>query len=203
GAWQLSSVYTAFDPTSLQPSILLRAQVQEPIAIDARGCRTPRVRHFSCQEGSRKLLEQPFAPLRQGSRSHGGQCPDGLFVKVTTWHGRVGLSLAPEEALDIAAIFEQQRIGFVFRMPLEKDEQAASVFDERVDAALLRPREDTIAARRQGVLRDIVPPGMGHPQSRRHAGRQGVTGEARAVEDAEALVAERTPADAICAENRG
>src|SRR5438445_11235066 len=126
-----------------------------------------RVRHFSCQEGSRKRLEQLLAPLRQGSRSHGGQCPDSLFVKVTTRHGRVSLSLSPEEALDIAAIFEQQRIGFVFGMPLEKDEQAVSLFYERVDAGILRPSEDTIATRRQGVLRDIVPPGMGHPQSRR------------------------------------
>src|SRR5207245_3465333 len=59
-----------------------------------------------------------------------------------------------------------------------------------------------ITARGQGVFRDVVPSGMRHRQPRRQAGRHVVIRDARALEDAEALVAERTPADAIEVEKR-
>ena len=70
-----------------------------------------------------------------------------------------------EEAPDVSAVFKQQRIRFVFWVALEEDELALSpLFDEGVDARIGRPREHAIAARRQDVLRNIVPPGMGHRQ---------------------------------------
>src|SRR5207249_8406677 len=129
-----------------------RAHVQEPIPIHADRCRTPRTRHSFPRQGSRELREQLLTPSQQRSLSHGGQCLDGLFVEVALRHRRVGLSLAPEEAPDIPAIFEQQCIRFIFRMALEKDEQALCLLHERVDARMLRPREHPIAARGQGVL---------------------------------------------------
>src|SRR5438270_220952 len=83
---------------------------------------------------------------------------------------------------------ELLRRCFVFRMTLEEDDQTVQLLHEHVDARSIRPREHAIATRRQGVLRDIVPPGMRHWQSSRRAGRQGVSGDSQALEDAETLV---------------
>src|SRR5437879_8750026 len=119
-----------------QPSSLRRAHVQEPIAIDARRGRTPRVRRFGRQERSRELFEELLASIRQGALSQGGQRVDGVSIEVALRHRRVGLSLPAEEAPDVSPVFEQQRRGFVFRMALEEDEQAPALLHERVDARL-------------------------------------------------------------------
>src|SRR3989475_9223195 len=115
-------------------SSLPRAHVREPIAIDARRDRTPRVRHFGRQEGRGERLEQLLAPIRPSALSQGGQCGDGVVVEVTPWQGRVGLSLPLEKAPDISAVFEQQGRGLVFPVALEEDEQALALLHERVDA---------------------------------------------------------------------
>src|SRR5205823_8750850 len=101
---------------------------------------------------------------REGSRSQGGESRDGVVVEVALRQGRIRLALPPEEALDIAAVLEQQRRGFVFRVTLEKDEQTVQLLHKHVDAGGIRPREHAIATRRQGVLWDVVPPGMRHRQ---------------------------------------
>src|SRR5437879_11010045 len=104
----------------LQPACLLRAQVEQPIAIDARRGRAPAVRDGAGDEGRGELLELFLAPIRQGSRSQGSQGRDGVVVEVALRQGRIRLALPPKETLDIAAILEEQRRGFVFRMTLEE-----------------------------------------------------------------------------------
>src|SRR5262245_27786708 len=93
-------------------------------------------------------------------------------------------------------------MGFILRMPLEEKEQALSLLHERVDARVVRPRENPITARRQRVIRDLVPPGMRDPKPGWSTRRQVVIADPRALEDAEALVAERMPGDAIDVEQR-
>src|SRR5947199_358777 len=94
-------------------------------------------------------------------------------------------------------------MGFVFGMALEKHEQALALLHERVGARRVRPREHPIAAGGQGLLGDVVPPRMRHPQAGRRAGGQGMIGDAHALEDPEALVVERAPVDAIEVQERG
>src|SRR5439155_8371148 len=98
----------------LQPLVLLRAHVQEPIPIHADRCRTPRTRHSFRRQGSRELREQLLTPIQQRSLSHGGQCLDGLLVEVALRHRRGGLSLAPEERPDISAVIREPCNWFLF-----------------------------------------------------------------------------------------
>src|SRR5713226_4943225 len=124
-----------------------------------------------------------------------------LIVEIALWDRRVGVSLSPEEPPDVAAVFEQQRDGLVLRMTLKEHEEAPSLFHERVDARLLRPRQHAIAAREEGLLGDLVPPGMRDSQTIRGGGCQRVVRHALAFEDAEALVAQRSPDDPVVVED--
>ena len=92
-------------------------------------------------------------------------------------------------------------VGVIFGMALEEDEQALPLLHERVDARVLRPRQHAIAARQQGLLRYLVPPRVRHLQTTRSGGGQGMIRDAHALEDAEALVAERPPGDAVDVQN--
>src|SRR5437762_8361195 len=91
----------------LQPASLLRAEVEQPIAIDARRGRAPAVRDRAGDEGRGEILELLLAPIRQGSRSQGSEGRDGVVVEVALRQGRIRLALPTEETLDIAAIPEQ------------------------------------------------------------------------------------------------
>src|SRR5439155_26196289 len=93
----------------LQAASLLRAEVEQPIAIDARRGRAPAVRDGAGDEGGGELLELLLAPIRQGSRSQGSQDRDGVVAEVALRQGWIRLALPPEEALDIPAILEQER----------------------------------------------------------------------------------------------
>src|SRR5881396_1515408 len=69
-----------------QPLTLLRAHVQQPIAIEVRRCRTPRVCQFFRHEGSWELFEQLFAPIRQGPLTQVRQGAGGVAVEVALRH---------------------------------------------------------------------------------------------------------------------
>src|SRR2546423_14319314 len=91
----------------LQAASLLRAEVEQPIAIDARRGRAPAVRDGAGDEGGGELLELLLAPIRQGSRSQGSQDRDGVVAEVALRQGWIRLALPPEEAPDIPAILDQ------------------------------------------------------------------------------------------------
>src|SRR2546427_7618380 len=104
--------------TALQPSALLRAHIQQPIAIHARRCRTPRVGDSSGREVSWELREQLLAPIRQRSLSDGAQCRDGAVVEIAPWHRRGGGSLPPAGGRYISTILKQQPRRAPLPLPL-------------------------------------------------------------------------------------
>jgi hypothetical protein len=59
-------------------------------------------------------------------------------------------------------------------MALEKDEQASALPYESIDASVFRPRKSAITTIRQFAARQIVPPGMRHPEIRTGVCRQWV-----------------------------
>ena len=117
--------------------MLLRAHIQEPITVDMYPCWTPRVLHSLRRHRRREMREHLLAPIRQCALSQSRQGLDRLLVEIALRHPRVGLPLVHEEALDIASILEQQRMGFILRMALEENEQALALLHERIDARVV------------------------------------------------------------------
>src|SRR5437879_5122298 len=190
---------TAGVSARLRLSSLLSADIGQPIAIETRRSRAPRVRHLASRQGGWEIRQKLFAAIRQRPLSQGRQHGDGPLVEIALRHRRVGLPLAPEEAPDVPPILEQQTVRLVLRVTLKEDKQASSLLDERVDASL-RPREHAIAGRLERVLGNLVPPRVRHPKAL-SAGRELMIRHPRALEDAEALVTERLPADTVDVED--
>ena len=120
---------------SRPPPSRFRREIPQPVAIELFRRRTP---------GVRDLASAAIAVGKSASsssrRSRSARCRSAVsastvvLVEIALRHRRIGVALAPEEAADIAAIFEQQRDRLVFRMALEEHEQALSLLHERVDA---------------------------------------------------------------------
>lgn len=54
-----------------------------------------------------------------------------------------------QEAYDISFVFEQKCVGGVFRVAIEKDQQALVIPDEGIDAHVFSAREHIVSAGRK------------------------------------------------------
>src|SRR5690349_6276497 len=95
-----------------------------------------------------------------------------VFLKITLRHSWVGFDLSSKITPDVSAIFQEQSIGFVFGMALEKDHHAAALLDEGVHAVICGSCQNAITTSRKSIFRYIVPPGVRHPEKRGRARRQ-------------------------------
>ena len=59
-----------------------------------------------------------------------------IVIEVSLRDQRIDVALSSEKPSDVSAIFEQQRVGFVFGMPLKKHEHASAILNERVSACI-------------------------------------------------------------------
>jgi len=107
------------------------------------------------------------------------------------------LRFALDEAFKIAAIFEEQGVGVVFRMALQENEEALAVFDEGIDAAVVKAGEDFVAGGLKFAGRKIVPTGMGDVKARENAGVQEMSIDPRALENAELLFGKAAAGDPV------
>src|SRR5262249_12814211 len=73
----------------------------------------------------------------------------GFGVEITGWNCGKVLTLAREEACDVAHIFPLQRERVIFRMTLKENETALEVARKDIDAGFLRTSEDSIALCRE------------------------------------------------------
>ena len=58
------------------------------------------------------------------------------LIEVAAGHCRIGISLAGQEASDVATIFAEERAGVIFRVALEEEKQAPSALDEQISTGL-------------------------------------------------------------------
>ena len=97
----------------------------------------------------------------------------------------------------------RQGVGFVFRMALEEDQQAARLADEQVDAAFRRARQHAITFFGELRLVEVVPTRMRRAVARLEPADQLVIGDDVDGKDAGALVGERAARDAVAAQHLG
>src|SRR5579863_717388 len=74
-----------------------------------------------------------------------GQFLRALTVKVTRWNEWILGGLAAKETVRIAAIFQQKSVRIIFRVALEKQEQAASFPHKGINARSTGSRQHLIA----------------------------------------------------------
>lgn len=120
--------------------------MQEPIAIDSYRGGAPGFSEVSFGESGWKMPEQKIAPIISSAFAKGRHRMHTGRIKVTVRQFRIGVALAPEVAPNISAVFLQKSLSFILGMALKKNEQTFSLFDEHVDAAVFRTRENTVAA---------------------------------------------------------
>jgi hypothetical protein len=82
-------------------------------------------------------------------------------------------------------------------MALKEDKEAFALLHEGIDTCGFGARQHAITGRRQGVLRQLVPPGVWHTPLPGSAGGQGVLMNALAVEHTEPLDVEPAPLDTV------
>src|ERR1700704_3470874 len=113
-----------------------------------------------------------------------------LRVEIVFRHRRESLPLAAQEAPDVAAVLAEQARRVIFRMALEKHEQAPALLREAVDARARRARQDVVAAQRELAFAQSVPARMRDRDAGRDTLHQRMLADPVAVEDAEAFVGE-------------
>ena len=80
-----------------------------------------------------------------------------FVIEITLWHQWVDTSLSPQVTHDIPTVFDEQGIGFIFWMALEKDKEALVLLNECIDARTRRSCENAISGSSQYVFRYAVP----------------------------------------------
>src|SRR5438445_10902833 len=90
---------TAGVSARLRLSSLLSADIGQPIAIETRRSRAPRVRHLASRQGGWEIRQKLFAAIRQRPLSQGRQHGDGPLVEIALRHRseerRVGKACRP------------------------------------------------------------------------------------------------------------
>jgi hypothetical protein len=79
-------------------------------------------------------------------------------IKIISRHQRVATYFSSKVTSDVPAIFEEQGIGFILRMPLKEDKEAFVLFDKCIDTSLWRTCKYAVSRVNQGVLGNAVPP---------------------------------------------
>ena len=138
----------------LSPIRDAHSEIPQPIFIDAHGWTMPSAVAAGFKGPHRETGDEALATVMQRPRAKGlGGCGRGGVEKVLR-HRRIGVALAAQEAADVAAVFAQQRARVIFRMALERNEQAPPALlrrcRRRPDG---RPREDVIAVRNKRCAR--------------------------------------------------
>src|SRR6202042_3498334 len=116
--------------------LLSLSQIVDPIPINTNRGVAPAIFNSGYQPVRREITDKIVTPIgdRAGTKRVGEQGRRG--IEIIPRHLGVNISLAAQKATDVAAVFPQQRIHFVFRMSLKEEEQRNLVplFDKCIDA---------------------------------------------------------------------
>ncbi len=171
-------------------------------SIDAGRARTPGVLDVLLSQCIGYLEQQIPAAAVGRFFLQSRQCLYQAAVEVAMRHRRVLLRVTFEVAADVAAVFPQQRIGFILRMALEKDEECFLL--------LTKVSTPASAARVSTRYPQLVNSSSGSPFQRecgagnaRCSSGQAVIGRAHALEDADRAFIPLDTANAIQVKNSG
>src|SRR5467141_1752137 len=155
----------------------------QPVAINARRRRTPDIRQAALRRRERKVGEQLLAPVHARAGAKRRQQAGGRGVEIVFRHRRESLPLAAQEASDVAAVLAEQARRVIFRMALEKYEEAPALLREAVDARTPRARQDVVTAQRELAFAQSVPARMRDRDAGRDTLHQRMIADPVAVED--------------------
>src|SRR5712691_1121209 len=102
-----------------EPASLVRQYVRQPVSIDGDAERTPAVFQSSFRQRGRETRKQFLAPVEACLPRKGSQCVGRRVIEISPRRRWICLSVAPQEAAHIPAIFAEQGPLLVFRMTLQ------------------------------------------------------------------------------------
>src|SRR5215831_16461176 len=132
-----------------------------------------------------------------------GECRCGLLIEIAARYLRIAVAFAGEKPSAVSAILAQQGGRIVFRVPLQKNEQASPVFHKHIGPGLGRSRHDTVTLRCECLLWQLIMTGMRNPPTRRRVLKDGVIFRFAALENPRELFGQRTSRDAVEMQHRG
>src|SRR5579871_2322957 len=113
-------------------SLLLTARLtavrkmRQPVAVDLRRQRAPGSGDPLRHAGRRKIADRLSAAVRLRTVAEAVQHLLCFRIEIALRHARISIALGFQITADITPILAQQRVGFILRMALEKNEQAAA-----------------------------------------------------------------------------
>src|SRR5580704_6715930 len=126
------------------PVRLATAQIFQPLLVDADGGSAPRALQPGVKLAKRKTSDEMLAAIEQSALAECGRDRRRFAVEIIQRQARIIVTLAPQVAADVAAVFAQQRHRLVFRMALEEEVKALVLPREHVDAGDRRAGENAV-----------------------------------------------------------
>ena len=140
----------------------------EPVAVDGHCRRLPGVLECRREGRERKTLQELRRALRQRLAFESFRQLRRLGGQITDRQRRVVRLRASKVAADIAPVFLQERGALVLRMPLEEEQEAATLADKGIRTTRGGPTENRVTRIAQRLQRQLVPARVWHEEWRAH-----------------------------------